>query len=153
MKAEINMNKDKENQKQIMAEHRYARISAEKTRLVARLVKGLSAEEAVAKLTFINKKASTLLLKVLESAIANAEHNWGLVKEKLQVRKIEVGEGPTLKRWRARSRGMANRINKRTSHIKIILEVQNVKEGKKKAEKQEPKKEQKIKSSKSKVKN
>ncbi len=107
--------------KEYEATHRFARISASKVRLVAKMVKGLSVEKAVSQLSFMDQKSSKMILKVLKSASANAVHNFGENLQSLVVSRLEIGEGPTLKRFRARSRGMANRINKRTSHIKVVL--------------------------------
>ncbi|KKP69688.1 50S ribosomal protein L22 [candidate division CPR3 bacterium GWF2_35_18] len=121
----------------IIAEHRQARISAFKARMVARLISKLKASDALDRLTVVERKSSHLIEKVLKSAIANAVHNFGLREDDLIVKKIEVGEGPTLKRFRARSRGMASRINKRTSNIKIYLEAKASDLSKKKESKKE----------------
>lgn len=115
------MNKNITNQREIVAEHKHARVSASKVRLVAKMIKKYSVVDAKEQLKYIHKKGAGLIFKVLNSAIANAEHNFGLKIEDLEFKAIEVTEGPTLRRWRARSRGMGNRINKRTSHIKVVL--------------------------------
>jgi large subunit ribosomal protein L22 len=78
-------------------------------------------ERALDVLTFSNKKAAALVKKVLESAIANAEHNDGADIDELKVQTIFVDEGPTHKRWRARAKGRGNRILKRTSHISVTV--------------------------------
>lgn len=104
-----------------IAKHRYARISAQKARLVADQVRGLPVDQAVNLLTFSTKKASTLVKKVLESAIANAEHNEGADIDELKVSRIFVDEGPSMKRFSARARGRANRILKRTCHITVAV--------------------------------
>lgn len=104
-----------------LAKHRFARTSPQKARLVADLIRGLSVEKALAELTFNNKKASALVKKVLESAIANAEHNEGADIDELKVAKIFVDVGPTLKRVRPRAKGRADRIIKRTSHITVVV--------------------------------
>lgn len=101
------------------AVHRYARISAQKGRLVADQIRGLPVEKAVELLTFSNKKAATLVRKVLESAIANAEHNEGADVDELKVSAVMVDEGPTMKRMRARAKGRGVRILKRASHITV----------------------------------
>lgn len=98
---------------------RYARISAQKARLVADLIRGLPVEKAVNLLAFSDKKAAGIVKKVLESAIANAEQNDGADIDELRVDSVCVDEGPTMKRLRARARGRANRILKPTSHITI----------------------------------
>ena len=103
------------------AKLRHARISAQKGRLVADQVRNLPVERALDILTFSNKKAATLIKKVLESAIANAEHNDGADIDELKVASICVDEGPTLKRWHARAKGRGNRILKRTSHITVTV--------------------------------
>ena len=99
----------------------YARISPQKCRLVADQIRGLPVEQALQLLAFSTKKASTLVKKVLESAIANAEHNDGADIDELKVSKIFVDQGPTLKRMRARAKGRGNRILKRTSHITVMV--------------------------------
>jgi large subunit ribosomal protein L22 len=98
-----------------------ARISAQKVRLVADQVRGLPIEQALQILTFSPKKAATLVKKVLESAIANAEHNDGADIDELKVAQIYVDQGPSLKRMRARAKGRGNRIIKRTSHITVAV--------------------------------
>jgi large subunit ribosomal protein L22 len=98
-----------------------AKISAQKVRLVADQVRTLPVERALDILTFSNKKAAALVKKVLESAIANAEHNDGADIDELKVKTIYVDEGPTHKRWRARAKGRGNQILKRTSHITVTV--------------------------------
>ena len=97
------------------------RISASKAREVSRLVQGLNYPEALALVTFTNKKAARLIKKTLESAKANAENNHGANVATLFVKEATIGEGPTMKRFRPKARGTAGRILKRTSHIKIVL--------------------------------
>ena len=96
---------------------RTARISPQKARLVADQVRGLPVGRARDLLAFSNKKAAHLVKKVLESAIANAEHNDGADVDELKVSTIMVDEGATMKRWRARARGRAAKIMKRTCHV------------------------------------
>lgn len=105
----------------ISAKHKFARISAQKGRLVADQIRGLTVESALSTLTFSNKKAAVLIKKVLESAIANAEHNDGADIDELKVEAIMVDEGPTHKRWMARAKGRGTRILKRTSHITVTV--------------------------------
>jgi large subunit ribosomal protein L22 len=100
---------------------RYARISAQKARLVADLIRGQRVEHALNTLSFSTKKGATLVKKVLESAIANAEHNAGADVDELKVESIQVNEGPTMKRIMPRAKGRANRIMKRTSHITLTV--------------------------------
>jgi large subunit ribosomal protein L22 len=104
---------------EVAARLRYARISPQKARLVADQVRGLPVEKAIQLLTFSPKKAAGMIRKVLESAIANAEHNEGADVDELKVSSIYVDEAPTLKRMHARAKGRGNRIIKRTSHITV----------------------------------
>ncbi|RKZ49359.1 MAG: 50S ribosomal protein L22 [Gammaproteobacteria bacterium] len=97
------------------------RLSPQKMRLVADQVRGLPVERALDVLTFSNKKAATVIKKVLESAIANAEHNDGADIDELKISEILVDAGPTMKRLRPRARGRADRIIKRTSHLKVTV--------------------------------
>lgn len=101
---------------------KYARLSAQKGRLVADQIRGLPVDKALDILNFSSKKAAGIIKKVLESAIANAEHNDGADIDQLRIAAIMVNEGPTMKRIRARARGRANRIFKRSCHIRVIVE-------------------------------
>lgn len=96
-----------------------ARVSAQKCRLVADQIRGLKVEKAIDILAFSSKKSAQIMKKVLESAIANAEHNDGADIDELRVNAVEVGEGATLKRMSARAKGRSNRISKRTCHITL----------------------------------
>jgi large subunit ribosomal protein L22 len=100
---------------------KYARISPQKMRLVADQIRGLSVDRALNILTFSNKKGADIVKKVLESAIANAEHNDGADIDELKVSSICVDQGPTLKRLRPRARGRADRIIKRMSHLTVTV--------------------------------
>jgi large subunit ribosomal protein L22 len=104
---------------QATALHRYARISPQKARLVADLVRGQGVAQAIETLTFSDKKGADLIKKVLESAIANAENNEGADVDRLRIATIMVDEGPVLKRFRARAKGRGARILKKTSHIQV----------------------------------
>ena len=106
---------------EVLAKHRYARISPQKARLIADQIRGQSVEQALNILTFSNKKGAGLVQKVLESAIANAEHNEGADIDDLKVSTIFVDEGPTMKRIQPRAKGRAYRILKRTSHITVMV--------------------------------
>lgn len=106
---------------QAVAKLKYARISPQKARLVANQIRGLPVDRALEVLTFSNKKAAQLIKGVLESAIANAEHNEGADIDELVVSSISVDEGPTMKRMRARAKGRGNRIFKRISHINVTV--------------------------------
>jgi len=104
---------------EVAAKHKGASISAQKARLVADQIRGKGVEEALEILTFSNKKGATLIKKVLESAIANAEHNEGADVDELKVSTIFVDEGLTMKRIMPRAKGRADRILKRTCHITV----------------------------------
>ncbi len=107
---------------QSTAKLRGARISAQKTRLVADQIRGKPVDQAVEILTFSKKKGAAILLKVLNSAIANAENNEGADIDELSVAEIQVGEGMTMKRFAARAKGRGTRILKRTSNIFVRVE-------------------------------
>jgi large subunit ribosomal protein L22 len=98
-----------------------ARISPQKARLVADQIRGMKVEPALQLLQFSTKKSAAILKKILESAIANAEHNDGADIDELKVSTVYVDEGPTYKRLQARAKGRANRILKRTSHITVAV--------------------------------
>lgn len=104
---------------EVIAKHKGARISAQKARLVADQIRGKSVGEALNILAFSTKKGADLVKKVLESAIANAEHNEGADIDELRVSAIFVDEGMTMKRIMPRAKGRADRILKRTSHITV----------------------------------
>lgn len=106
---------------QVAARLKQARISPQKCRLVADQIRGLPVDRALQLLAFSPKKAAHIVKKVLESAIANAEHNNGADVDELKVSSIFVDEGPTYKRIQARAKGRANRILKRTSHITVAV--------------------------------
>jgi large subunit ribosomal protein L22 len=107
---------------QVSATLNQARISAQKCRLIADQIRGLPVEKALNVLTFSQKKAAAMVRKVLESAIANAEHNEGADVDELTVAAIYVNEGRTLKRFRARAKGRGTRILKRNSHITVMVD-------------------------------
>ena len=104
---------------QTQAVLKFVRLSPQKARLVADLVRGKKVDEAINTLKFSNQRAAGILKKVLESAIANAENNNGADVDELKVREIFVDEGPVMKRISPRAKGRADRISKRTSHITI----------------------------------
>ncbi|MFK7161561.1 50S ribosomal protein L22 [Marinospirillum sp. MEB164] len=104
---------------EVAAKMRGARLSAQKARLVADQVRGKKVADALNLLSFSPKKAATLVKKVLESAIANAEHNNGADIDELRVSTIMVDEGMTMKRIKPRAKGRADRILKRTCHITV----------------------------------
>jgi large subunit ribosomal protein L22 len=106
---------------QVSATLKHARISPQKCRLVADQVRGLPVEKALDILVFSPRKAAVIVRKVLESAIANAEHNEGADIDELKVGSIFVNEGRTMKRFRARAKGRGTRILKRNSHITVTV--------------------------------
>jgi large subunit ribosomal protein L22 len=106
---------------QVTAQLRYARISPQKCRLVADLVRGQSVGNAIATLKFLPKKGAEIVRKVLESAVANAEHNHGADIDELKVALIHVDTAPVLKRFAARAKGRGTRIVKRSSHITVAV--------------------------------
>jgi large subunit ribosomal protein L22 len=103
------------------AKLRYAHLAPQKGRLVADQIRGLPVEQALNILSFSKKKGADLMKKVLDSAIANAENNEGADIDELKVSAVMVDEGPTMKRIRARAKGRASRILKRTSHITVAV--------------------------------
>ena len=107
----------------VVAKLNYLRIAPRKVRLVADLIRGKSVEQAQSILNFAVKKSSTPLQKLLKSAISNAKHNFQLDESNLYISKITVDEGPKLKRWMPRARGSAAEIQKKTSHITIVLDA------------------------------
>ena len=104
-----------------IAIHKFASGSAQKARLVVDQIRGLGVEKALEILEFSNKGAADLVKKVLNSAIANAEHNEGADIDELFVKTIMVDDGPTMKRIKPRAKGRADRILKRTSHITVVV--------------------------------
>ncbi len=106
---------------QTSAKLRYARLSPQKVRLVADQIRGLPVDEAIKTLTFHKRSAAAVIKKILDSAIANAEHNEGADIDELKVSAICVDQGPTFKRYRARARGRGSKIIKRTSHITVTV--------------------------------
>jgi ribosomal protein L22 len=105
----------------VHARAKYVRTSARKARLVSDHIRGKSVQEARAILAFAPRAAARDWSKLLESAVANAEHNHELVGDELKIKDIHADEGPTLKRYRPRAMGRATRIRKRTSHLSITL--------------------------------
>ena len=110
-----------QNVTQASAKLSYARISSRKVKAVIDLIRNKNVGEAMAILKLTPKAAAELVEKLLKSAIANAENNFGMDVEKLYVAEIFANQGPTLKRVRPRAQGRAFRIRKRTSHITVVL--------------------------------
>lgn len=106
---------------EVAARLRHVRISPQKCRLVADMVRGKPVEQALQILAFMPKKGADIIKKVLESAVANAEHNEGADIDELKVQTIFIDEGPSFSRWMPRAKGRVNTITKRTSHITIML--------------------------------
>lgn len=104
---------------EVVAKLKGARLSAQKARLVADQIRGMGVEEALQLLTFSPKKGADIIKKVLDSAIANAEHNEGADVDELKVSTIFVDEGVTMKRISPRAKGRADRIFKRSCHITV----------------------------------
>ena len=105
----------------VRAKARFVRVAPRKARLVADQVRGMPVEDARTLLAFSSKDAARDLSRLIESAAANAEANHDLVADDLRIADIRVDEGPTLKRWRARARGRATRIDRKTSHLSVAL--------------------------------
>jgi large subunit ribosomal protein L22 len=107
---------------EVKASLKYARVGAQKARLVADLVRGKDVNEAVKTLTFLNKKTAGMIKKLIESAVANAEYKKVMDVDNLIVKTIWVDQGPVLKRFRPRAQGRAFGVRKKTSHINVVLE-------------------------------
>jgi large subunit ribosomal protein L22 len=107
---------------EVRAVSKYLRVSAQKTRLVADMVRGKKVDEALILLRFTPKKSGRLITKVLRSAMANAENTNAGDLENLYIKTIQVDQGPRLKRFRPRAMGRATRIIKPSSHITVILD-------------------------------
>jgi large subunit ribosomal protein L22 len=105
---------------------RYVRITPMKARRVVDLVRGLDVDEALALLKFAPQAAAENVYKLVDSAAANAETTEGLDRSTLVISKAQVDEGPTMKRWRPRAKGAANRILKRSSHITVVVQPADV---------------------------
>lgn len=111
----------------VKAKLNHLKLSPKKVRLVANLIKGLPVDAAVSQLIYINKQAARPLLKLLRSALANAENNFQLKKDNLLIKHITVDQGPVLKRWRPRAFGRATMLRKPSCHINLLLsEIESV---------------------------
>ena len=100
---------------------KYVRVSPRKARIVINTIRGKSVEDALSSLQFNERAVSEVVYKVVASAAANAQHNFGVRQENLVIKECYVDEGPTLKRYRPRAKGSASPINKRTSHITVVV--------------------------------
>ncbi len=101
---------------------KYLRIAPRKVRIVANLVRGLQVQKAIDSLNFCRKGAAKNIEKLIKSAIANASNDKGVDVDNLYIKEIQVNQGPTLKRWLPRARGMATRLQKKTSHVDLVLD-------------------------------
>jgi large subunit ribosomal protein L22 len=122
---------------EVIAKGKYVGVSPKKARAVANLIRGKNAKESVYILAQMPQAGASDILKVLKSAMANAENNFNLDQSLLNIAKITVNAGPTIKRFQPRSKGMANPIKRRTSHIEIIVSG-DIKTKALKAKKKEP---------------
>ena len=107
---------------EVKATAKTVRISPRRTRLVLDLIRGKDAKEALAILKFTPNRAAEIITKVVKSAVANATHNFQLDEEKLYIKACYADEGVTLKRFLPRAKGSASALNKRTSHITVVVE-------------------------------
>jgi large subunit ribosomal protein L22 len=111
---------------EVIAKARFIHRSSRKIRLVMDAVRGKRVDEAVAILRFLPHGGANEVMKIVKSAAANAENNYQMIPEDLYIKYIYADEGPTVKRFRSRSRGMAAPILKRTSHITVIVEEREI---------------------------
>jgi large subunit ribosomal protein L22 len=107
---------------EVKASLKYARVGAQKARLVADVVRGKDVNEAIKVLTFMNKKTAGMMKKLIESAVANAEYKKVIDVDNLYVKTVWVDAGPVLKRFRPRAQGRATGVRKKTSHINVVLD-------------------------------
>jgi large subunit ribosomal protein L22 len=121
---------------EVRAVEKFIRISPKKARLVADLVRGENAKKSLVTLQFMPQKGAKIISKALKSAIANAENNHNLDGDSLVISKITVDQGPSLKRFRPRSRGMVSHILKRTSHVTVVVSAEEAKKQVKTAKKE-----------------
>jgi len=106
---------------EVRAVEKYIRISPKKARPIADIVRGQNAKQALVTLNFTPKKGAKIIAKAVKSAVANAEHNYNAEKDNLYIKSITIDSGPSLKRFRPRSRGMVSHILKRTSHVTVVI--------------------------------
>jgi len=107
----------------ITAKLNHLRIAPRKVRLVADIIRGRDVKEAEIQLKFLARRAAEPLLKLLNSAVSNAQHNFNIEKDNLYISELQINEGPPLKRWMPRAMGRSAQIMKRTSHINLVLET------------------------------
>ncbi len=135
-----------ESAKTITSRLKYLRVAPRKTRFVAELIKGLPVEEAKAELMFLSRRPSIHILKLLDSAVADAKHNHKIVESQLYVKEIKVDQGSKFKRWTPRARGGASPLEKKTSHVTLVLGVSDKLVAPRFVFKEKPKKTQRLKS-------
>lgn len=120
----------------VTAKAKFIRMSPRKIRLVVNIIRGKTVDEAIDQLKFTNKWAVKPIEKLIQSAVASAEHNYEIKQDNLRISEIKVDEGPTLHRWKPRAFGRATPIRKRTSHISLVLtEIKEISKKKAKKEK------------------
>ena len=107
---------------EVKASLKFARVGAQKARLVADMVRGKDVSDAIKTLTFLNKKTAGMMKKLIESAVANADFKKTVDLDKLYVKTLSVDEGPVIKRFRPRAQGRASGIRKKLSHINLVLD-------------------------------
>ena len=100
---------------------RFVRVTPQKARRIGDLIRGLEVDEALALLKFAPQAVAENFYKLVESAVANAETTEGLARTNLVISQVHIDEGPTMKRWRPRAKGAANRILKRSSHLTVVV--------------------------------
>lgn len=134
---------------EVKAKLKFLRMGPRKVRLVADLMRGKKVSYVLDRLPLVRKNATRPLLKLLQSAVANAKNNFSLEMENLWIKAITVDGGPVLKRWMPRAHGRATPVRERTSHIILVLEAREKKEKEKKAKKSvKPAKKEKVKAGK-----
>lgn len=129
---------------QVTAKLNNIRVAPRKARLVANMVKGMDVQEALSQLDVTVKKTSNFMAKLILSAVANGENNFGLDKNNLYICNVQVGDGPTMKRWMPKAFGRAGQILKRTSKITLVLEERVEGKGRKTKEEMEEEKKKRL---------
>ncbi len=126
---------------EVRASAKYLRVSPKKVKLVIDVIRDMKVETALNQLRFVNKEAVKFVAKLLNSAIANAKHNFNLEEDKLYIKHIAANQGPTLHRWKPAAFGRAHPIRKRSTHLEIILGVEGLEKEEKKVKAKGTKKE------------
>ena len=107
---------------EVTATAKHVRMSPQRARIVARALSGLGIDEALAALAFMPNRASSVIAKVIKSAVANAENNYALERDGLHIQRVTVDDGPSLRRFRAKARGRAGGYQKRSGHITVTVD-------------------------------